>query len=61
MFRLLEAGPSKPSKPTFDRQMVVQVLDDDIAFYESQKDALEGVLADLKMQIAKKRADRAAL
>jgi hypothetical protein len=35
------------SKPTIDRQIVIQMLDDDI-------DALE-------RQIAKKRADRAAL
>ena len=49
--KLLEAGPSKP---TIDRQIVIQMLDDDIDALEVEKEAIE-------RRIAKKRADRAAL
>jgi hypothetical protein len=63
MFRLLEAGPPKPSKPskpskllkpTINRQIVIQMLDDDIDALEVEKEAIE-------RRIAKKRANRAAL
>jgi hypothetical protein len=63
MFRLLEASPPKPSKPskpskllkpTINRQIVIQMLDDDIDALEVEKEAIE-------RRIAKKRANRAAL
>jgi hypothetical protein len=51
----------EPSRPTIDRQIVIDMVNEDLAVLESQKEALQRAMTDLNMQIAKKRADRAAL
>ena len=42
-----------------DKEVVFQIFDKVLAVLEGQKEAIEQVLADLKVQIAKKRAGQA--